>query len=380
MCGGVDSIGAEGDPREHPGPGRFAPEVRVPAAGLLGHIHVADPRAVDFRLREHLVDRHRRIHRDDGGRFHLAHREHRKEFVPTDELALLVHRDHPISVPVVRDSEIGLRGPDAPPEEFEVFLRGLRVPRREPPVRLDVQGGDLTAHLPQDRGRDRRCRPGAAVHDDLEVRIADDGENRLLVEFLKVRARVAGADLIPSRVTRGFPLERRFDFFLLRLIERNPVRVPQFDPVVGSRVVGGGNHRTALVRLRATGERRGADHSRIRGVGAGSEDAGNQGEGKHLPRQAGIAADNRGPVRVPEDPAHGLCQIGSDIDIRDPANPRGTEEPHGGSTLRALKILPHRRAKVLLATEDACSSESLYTDARIRGHPPERRARRDFPR
>ena len=144
---GVHTVRAQGDPGEDPGPGGFPAEVRLAAAGLLGHVHVADPRSVHLRGREHLVDRHRRVHGDDRGLLHLPLREHREELVPADERALLVHRDHPVPVPVVRDPEVRLEDPHGPAEDLEVLLRGLGVPPGEVPVGHCVQGGDLAAHL-----------------------------------------------------------------------------------------------------------------------------------------------------------------------------------------------------------------------------------------
>ena len=198
--------------------------------------------------------------------------------------------------------------------------------------------------------------------------MTDRREDRLLVELLEVAPRVPGADLVPRRMGEGLPLERALDLLLLGLVERDAVGVPQLDPVVWCRVVRRRDDYSAPVVLGPAREGRCADHSRVRGVRTGREDARDEGAREHLPGEAGIAADDRRAVDGPEDAAHREREVGGHGDVRESADPGGTEQSHGrvnpGAALNPSR--PREGGRI-----------RLYRDPRITGRTARGRAGRE---
>ena len=135
-------------------------------------------------------------------------------------------------------------------------------------VRLCVDGDHVASHLPEEQGRDRACGAASAVDDHANLRCAHVFQNRLHVSGNQVGVGRLRANPIPGRHWEARAVEGVLDLPLLVLVEGHPIRIPELDPVVRSRIMRGRDHDTARVISGSAGEGRCGDETRLDGVRA----------------------------------------------------------------------------------------------------------------
>ena len=139
---------------------------------------------------------------------------------------------------VTGDPEIRVSGAHRRCEDSEILFRRFGLASGEVPVRLGVDREDLATHLSKEERGDRRGCAAGAVDDDADLHGPDVLEDRLDVIADQVGPRGGHPGVVPCGRRKPAPLERILDFPLLFLVERHPVRIPELDAVVGSRIVG----------------------------------------------------------------------------------------------------------------------------------------------
>src|SRR2546427_3288563 len=134
--------------------------------------------------------------------------------------------------------------------------------------------------------------------------------------------------MIPRRHREMRAVERFLDLALLILVERHPIRIPQLDSVVRSRVVRGRDDRAARKLTGSPGQGWGRDETRVDRGCAGGKDPGRERLDEHWPGDAGIPPDNRAPVGFSEDHSDMEGELG---DTSTFPSPRIPEEPNRGT-------------------------------------------------
>src|SRR5213594_3843991 len=139
--------------------------------------------------------------------------------------------------------------------------------------------------------------------------------------------------MIPRRQREMRAVERFLDLLLLILVERHPVRIPQLDSVVRSRVVRGRDDRAARKLTGSPGQGWRRDETCVDRGRAGGKDTGRERLDEHRPGDAGIPPDDRAPVGFSEDHPEMEGELGRHVDVPQPTNP-GRTEPRHQSTYR----------------------------------------------
>ncbi len=188
----------------------------------------------------------------------------------------------------MRDSHVGLRGPNQPTQVVEVLGHGFGIPPREVAVGLGVDGDDATAQLAEKAGAGQRPGAVAGVECHRQVRVRDAIAVHGVEEGVDVlRASVfdppAASGVVP-RDERELLVEQPFlDPFEGVPGEFHAVGADELHPVVLRGVVAGSHHQAGdALALRVGLERRRREDAHAVDVTADRREAAGGAVGEHL--------------------------------------------------------------------------------------------------
>ena len=256
--------------------------------------------------------------------------------VAVEDRTRVVGADQAVGVAVQREAQVRPVLDDRGRDHLRVRRPAAQVDVRAVGDRVDR--GDPRAQPPQHGRGDVRGRSVGAVHDHRQApQVQPAGaRNEVCGVGLDRAGRVAlAADAHAGRAVVVVALQQLLDPVLLGVGELVAGRPDDLDPVVGDRVVAGGDHHpgAGAQRLGQVGDAGGGDDVEDHRVAAGRADPRRDRGLEHLPGRARIAphedARARGALlaqraheRAPE--THG--ELGCQLGVGDPPHPIGAEQ------------------------------------------------------
>ncbi len=322
-------------------PRRLAAELRLPPLELLPDVAVADLRADEAdavllegrfepAIRHHRADHH---HRGQLAVLREVPRRERQHEVPIEDGATAVDGHDPVAVAVEREADIRLVLHDGLLQRSRRGCTASEVDVR--PIGRVEEREDLRAGAGEDRGGDAIGRAVRTVeHHPQPIELGRDRAEKILVLLYEAADVPDQADAALRRPREHRVVgHRRLDPVLGRVGQLEARMVEELDPVVGRRVVrradhSAGDHVLGPCEVR---EARGRDMPDEPDVHAHGAEPGREGALEHAAGPPGVAPDDHRVARPAEDvpgrPAEAQGELGREVEVRDPADAVGTEQP-----------------------------------------------------
>ena len=344
LQGGDEAVARGGIIRQDHVAGLFAAEIVTVLAHMFEDVAIADGGAGQSEADAAEIALEAEIGHDGGDDARLgeaaiilpAFGDDGHELVAIDDLALFIDDDDAVGVAIERDADIGAHFADL--ADDGIGRGGADIAVDVEAVRLDANGEDFGAELPQSLGGDFVGGAiGAVDHDAEAVEIHGAGQCAL-GEF-----NVAGVDALDAlgaaegggggETVIQIAVNEGFDFVLGLVGELEAIGIEQLDAIILIGVVGGGNHDA---EIGAHGARQHGDggcrhRAEQQHIHADRGEAGDKGRLDHVAGEARILADDDAVAMLAaaEDEAGGLTdakrEIGRDHLVGFAANAIGAE-------------------------------------------------------
>ena len=221
--------------------------------------------------------------------------DERHQLVAIDQIAALIDEDQPVGIAVERDADVG---PELPHLVLQLVGGGrAAIVVDVEAVRLDADGDDLGAELPQGVGGDAIGGTVGAIDHHPQAR-----KGELLGEGVLGELDIAGLGILDSlgaahlvgpgerHALAGF--DQRLDGRLVRVGKLEPVRAEDLDAIVVEGIVRGRDHDAEVGPERACqhGHGRGGQRTEQEHVHAGRQEPGGKRLLDHVTRQTRVLA------------------------------------------------------------------------------------------